>query len=275
MTFTPGHDLITSLERAGKRHIVEHRGRATVWREFGTGAPLVLLHGGHGSWMHWIRNIEALAASRRVLVPDLPGYGESDALPPDSGFNDLVDTVAAAIDTLLGAGTAFDLAGFSFGGVIAGRVALLRPAVRRLALLGAVGHGRRRRQGGAMLAWQGMGEGRMLAHLRHNLGVLMLHGAVDSLALEIHRYSCIHTRYQSKRTSLSPILSDTLQGLELPVLMLWGEHDPTGDPEEVGALWQGHRAERTYDILKGAGHWVQYEAALQVNARLLAWCSLR
>jgi pimeloyl-ACP methyl ester carboxylesterase len=144
--------------------------------------------------------------------------------------------------------------------------------VRRLALLGAVGHGTRRRQSGAMLAWRDAADGQaMLANLRHNLGVLMLHGPVDPLALEIHRHSCIHTRYHSKKTSLSPVLTHALEQLEMPVLMLWGEHDPTGDPGKVGPMWQGARAERAYELIPAAGHWVQYEAAGEVNRRLLGW----
>src|SRR5579872_798715 len=37
-----------------------------VWRCWGEGTPLVLLHGGYGSWTHWIRNIDGLAARHRV-----------------------------------------------------------------------------------------------------------------------------------------------------------------------------------------------------------------
>ncbi|WP_020656408.1 alpha/beta fold hydrolase [Massilia niastensis] len=274
MTSGREFDIIASLDRVAKRHLVEQEGRVMCWREFGAGAPLILVHGGHGSWMHWIRNIGALSATHRVLVPDLPGYGESDALPPGGGFDDLVDTVLRSIDRLLGADTGFDLAGFSFGGVIAGRVALQRPGVRRLALLGAVGHGKRRRQAAAMLAWRDAeDEQSMLANLRHNLNALMLHGPVDPLALDIHHYSCLRTRYQSKKTSLSPILTETLEQLDMPVLLLWGEHDPTGDPGEVGPLWQADRPERSHGIVRGSGHWVQYEAAGEVNARLLDWFS--
>jgi pimeloyl-ACP methyl ester carboxylesterase len=264
--------LIAHLERIAERRLVEHEGGTVCWRAFGAGAPLVLLHGGHGSWLHWARNIEALAATHRVLVPDMPGYGESDALPPGSGFDAIVDALAASLDRLFGAGTAFDLAGFSFGGVIAGCLAAQHPGVRRLALLGAVGHGLRRRQPGAMRVWQDAGdEATMLAHLRHNLGVLMLHGPIDDLALEIHRRSCIHTRFQSKKTSMSPALAGPLAGLEMPVLMVWGEHDPTGDPGEVGPLWQGGRSERAWHVIPDAGHWVQYEAADEVNHCLLQW----
>ena len=32
-----------------------------VWRVWGRGEPLVLFHGGSGSWTHWIRNIPELA----------------------------------------------------------------------------------------------------------------------------------------------------------------------------------------------------------------------
>jgi pimeloyl-ACP methyl ester carboxylesterase len=264
--------MIEHLNRIGTRHVVEHEGRRVCWREFGTGAPLVLLHGGHGSWLHWARNIEALCAGHRVLVPDMPGYGESDALPLDRGFAGLVDTLAGSIDQLLGADTAFDLAGFSFGGVVAGRVALQRKGVRKLALLGAVGHGRQRRQTAALLNWHDTGdENAMLATLQHNLGILMLHGPIDPLALEIHRHSCVHARFHSKRTSFSPILTETLGQLEMPILALWGEHDSTGDPAEVGPIWHGGRAERAHGIVRGSGHWVQYEAAGEVNRRLLDW----
>lgn len=264
--------LIEHLDRIAQRHLIEHEGRSICWREFGAGAPLVLLHGGHGSWLHWAKNIEALAASHRVLVPDLPGYGDSDSMDADRGFAGIVDTVAASVDQLLGAGTPFDLAGFSFGGVVAGCLALQRGQVRRLALLGAVGHGLRRRQAGAMLSWHEIEDEQIvLDHMRHNLGVLMLHGPVDTLALDIHYRSCVRTRFQSKKTSLGPTLTTALSELDMPVLMLWGEHDPTGDPHEVGPVWQAGHAERAYDVIPAAGHWVQYEAAQEVNRRLGDW----
>src|ERR1700757_1219101 len=53
-----------------------------VWRCWGSGKPLVLLHGGYGSWMHWIRNVLPLSRQFRVIAPDLPGLGES-ATPPE------------------------------------------------------------------------------------------------------------------------------------------------------------------------------------------------
>ena len=265
-------EIIPHLDRIAKRHLIEHEAGSMCWREFGAGAPLVLLHGGHGSWLHWIRNIEALSAFHRVLVPDLPGYGDSDALGADSGFAGLVDAVSASIGKLLGPDAAFDLAGFSFGAVVAGCVARQRTGVRKLALLGAVGHGRRRRPSGTLLGWQDAeDEQALLAKMRHNLGVLMLHGAIDPLALEVHYRSCLRTRFHSKKTSMSSALTEALTQLQMPIRMLWGEHDTTGYPAEVGPMWQGACANRDHGVIPAAGHWVQYEAADEVNRRLLDW----
>ena len=51
------------------------------YHEAGTGAPLVLLHGGGpgaSAWRNWKQNLPALAGHFRVLAVDQPGYGRSD-----------------------------------------------------------------------------------------------------------------------------------------------------------------------------------------------------
>ena len=74
---------------------------AMVWRAWGAGPPLVLLHGASGSWTHWIRNVLPLAERFRVLAPDMPGYGESDAPPEPHTADRLADLVTAGIDQIL------------------------------------------------------------------------------------------------------------------------------------------------------------------------------
>ena len=67
-----------------------------LWDQSGGTAPVVVLfHGGAGSWRHWIRTIPALVPTYRVLVPDLPGLGESD-FPPDG--DDAVAIAAIVAD---------------------------------------------------------------------------------------------------------------------------------------------------------------------------------
>ena len=78
-----------------------------VWHIWGSArpgvAPLVLLHGGSGSWTHWVRNIDTLvAAGRQVWIPDLPGFGAS-ALPVGGTDADaLVEPLSAGLQSLMG-----------------------------------------------------------------------------------------------------------------------------------------------------------------------------
>ncbi len=264
--------LSATLVTPGALHRLGGAGRVVSWRRYGAGEPLVLIHGGHGSWLHWVRNIERLAAAHEVWVPDMPGFGASNALPRETTFSELVDALAVSVDLAVGPGRVINLAGFSFGAVVAAHLALRRGSVRKLVLLGPTGHGGRRRESSPMVNWRrSTAAADMRADLQHNLAVLMLHGPVDPLALEIHRYSCVHTRYRSKQTSQSPVLPAVLAQLQLPMLMLWGEHDATGVPEEIGPLYQDGRAERRWASIPGAGHWVQYEAAEAVNDLLFDW----
>src|SRR5689334_21230321 len=61
---------------------VEVEGLATRFLEHGTGAPVVLLHGASlgSSSDVWSRNLDDFAArGLRVLAPDLPGFGRTNA----------------------------------------------------------------------------------------------------------------------------------------------------------------------------------------------------
>jgi len=51
-------------------------------REEGAGDPLVLVHGAGTSSAIWHRVMAHLASERRVVAPDLPGYGGSPAAGP-------------------------------------------------------------------------------------------------------------------------------------------------------------------------------------------------
>ena len=99
-------------------------------------AVVVLLHGGSGSWTHWLRNIDALAAAgHAVWVPDMPGFGAS-AVPPDGQDADVLPGwLELGLQQLIGA-RPVALVGFSFGALVAGLWAQARPArVARLVLV--------------------------------------------------------------------------------------------------------------------------------------------
>ena len=265
---------------SGKPHKPQHQGRQVCWREFASaesnGPPLVLLHGGHGNWQHWARNIEALATRFTVWVPDMPGYGDSDT-PPEPTMPSLVNLLHATLDQLLGAATPIRLAGFSFGGLVAATLAVQRPHIERLALLGPGGHGGPRRPAGELKSWRAAkesGDTEALAQvMRHNLGLHMLHApaSIDEEALRIHTAACLSTRFYSKAISHAGGLAAALTHYKGPLLLAWGEHDVTAVPEKAARTYSAGRVDCETHIVPGAGHWLQFEGAGVVNGLLLEW----
>src|SRR5215510_13000915 len=73
---------VEALNGAGRKHRTPCGDGTMVWRVWGAGEPLVLFHGGSGSWTHWIRNIPELSRHNELWVPDIPGLGDS-AMPPE------------------------------------------------------------------------------------------------------------------------------------------------------------------------------------------------
>jgi pimeloyl-ACP methyl ester carboxylesterase len=66
--------------------------------EAGSGPPLLLLHGWPQHWWCWRELIPRLAEGYRVLVPDLRGWGWSDAPPGDYAKTTFADDVLALLD---------------------------------------------------------------------------------------------------------------------------------------------------------------------------------
>ena len=266
---------IARLEQAARRHDVPVEGGAVAWRRFGKGPPLVLVHGGHGSWLHWARNVEALSNEFELFVPDLPGYGDS-AFPVESTLEALVASTRRSLDALISADTPIALAGFSFGGLVAAHLALQRGGVTRLALLGAAGHGGTRRPRGELRSWRNAHarQDRDALHevMRHNLLMHMLAGDdPDDLAVEIHTRSCLRARFHSKTISRSGGLLGCLQRCSRPLLLVWGEHDVTATPAELAPAIVAGCANASAEVIGGAGHWVQYQRAEYIDALLLGW----
>lgn len=108
-------------------------GRRLAWREAGSGPPLVLLHGWAMSSAVFAEVLPALAGRYRVLTPDLPGHGDSDA-GCDYRLEALATDLAgwlAALDL-----AQVDLLGWSLGGQVALELVLDYPRlVRRLILV--------------------------------------------------------------------------------------------------------------------------------------------
>jgi pimeloyl-ACP methyl ester carboxylesterase len=270
MTMSMSLDRLDRLSATARRSETPNGAGQLVWHEWGAGKPLVLLHGGAGSWRHWTRNIEPLSRNRRVLVPDLPGLGESDLPPPGTDLPDIAATVAAGIATRLG-GARYDLIGFSFGSVIAGHIAARHAAgLDSLTLLGAGALGLARRPVPLVSVRDRQGEDRIAAH-RENLARLMIAdpARIDDEALAIQAWNSDHARYRSRNVVNPHSLRDALEAVHLPLTVIYGEHDAIVIPHMADRI-AFFRARGTEPlVIPGAGHWVAFEAADAVNAALI------
>ena len=125
-------------------HAVTVGGRPIFVAEKGSGPAVVLLHGGGpgaSGVSNYGRNIDVLAQSHRVIVPDMPGYGRSHKFVDHSDpFGYLADTIRGLLDEL-GLQKAH-LVGNSYGGAAALRLALDTPhRADKLVLMGPGGIG--------------------------------------------------------------------------------------------------------------------------------------
>ena len=264
---------MAEYEQRAVRHTVTVGEQQVVWRQFGEGEPLVLIHGGHGSWMHWAANIEALSKHFSLWIPDLAGYGDSSD-PYFDDFSTMVDVTAECLTQLFGAQTPFNLAGFSFGGLVSANVAAKGLPVRRLALLGPGGHGGPRRERGTLINWKrAETEADFTEAMRFNLWAHMLYAdeKIDAFAMGIHTHSCINTRFRSRGISGRGLLGPALDAYAGETFLIWGEHDVTCTPEYLMTHMVSEHAQRHGVILPDVGHWVNYEAIEPVNALLTAW----
>ena len=244
-----------------------------VWLGWGSGPPLVLLHGGYGSWSHWIRNVLPLSRSFRVIAPDLPGLGES-AIPPEPWTAEgLAAIIVAGLDQIVPRGDELRLAGFSFGGVIGGSVAAqLGDRVRSFTVVGSNGLGLVRSPTPLRRVPPEADEAEEFATHRYNLNQLMIADPekIDELALYLQQTNHGRARMRSRRFSRSGALVEALPKVRARLDGIWGERDATAYPhlDERASILRGIQPAARFAVVPGAGHWVQYEAADRFNTLL-------
>jgi 2-hydroxy-6-oxonona-2,4-dienedioate hydrolase len=245
-----------------------------VWRVWGGGPPLVLLHGGYGSWSHWVRNVIPLSRRFTVIACDMPGLGES-ATPPEPWTADgLAAIVVAGLDIVLPKDVAPHMAGFSFGGVIGGVVAArLGDRLKAFTVVGSNGMGLERSPTPLERVKPDASEEEEFATHRYNLNQLMIHdpAKIDELALYLQQTNHARARMRSRRFSRSGALIEALPKIKGRLDGIWGERDATAYPhvEDRKRLLQGVQPGARFTIVPGAGHWVQFEAADAFN-RIIA-----
>jgi pimeloyl-ACP methyl ester carboxylesterase len=254
------------------------QGRLPIRRWSNEGAEkVVLLHGGSGSWLHWVKNLESLRRQFDVYAVDLPGLGDADMCTVESDADSAADETCAALQELIK--TRFHIVAFSWGCTItAMMMRALSDRLKSVMLTGpaAVGDLPRRQQMKPLIKRTSeMSRQQVLAAHEENLGRLMIHRpeCIDELAIMIQDVNTSKARFSSPQYARSKLLIDGVAGTETPLYVIYGDHDAPAFPElEARRLvFEAVRPDVQFELVEGAGHWLQYEQAGLFNERCSRW----
>jgi pimeloyl-ACP methyl ester carboxylesterase len=251
--------------------------------DVGQGPAVLLLHGFPDNGSVWRLQVGALAdAGYRVIVPDLRGYGRTDAPVDVSAYSiaHLRADVIALLD-LLGIDKAV-LVGHDWGAAVAWQVAIHAPErVERLVAL-SVGHPAAFHDAGwpqrlrslYMVLFQARGVAERL--LTFGDWFFMRQFTHDAVQIAGWRVDFADRRRVTAalnyyRANLKLATRRHWPKVAVPVLGVWSSLDPALTEAQMRGSANYVSAPFRYERIDGAGHWLQLEAPAQVNALLLGF----
>lgn len=222
-----------------RRH-VDLAGLSTPVLQGGSGPPLLLLHGLGGFKEEWACVVPELVQTNTVIVPDLPGAGESRVEPAWINAEAIVGWARDAIDELCDEAPV--VVGHSLGGSITARLAVAHPdRVDQVVLVDAASIGRPNRPSPAVfVALMRFGSRPTPKHHDGFMRRVMFDPrqaeaawgpdrwqAFEDYDIELARskqVGAVVTRLL-RRVALPRIPAERLAGIELPVSLIWGSDD--------------------------------------------------
>jgi abhydrolase domain-containing protein 6 len=239
--------------------------------------PLVLLHGIFAEKDHWVDFVRALPGRPAVVVPDLPGFGQSDRLETARyGYAEQVQRLAALLDAL-GIERAH-LAGSSMGGTLAALFALRHPQrVASLAFIGAP-HGLRSAVPSPADRLIDAGRSPLIAHDATEFDAMMQRlfkrrPWLPYPVLQAARRDALERASSNRRLWQEHVadryrLHDCVGELRAPVFALWGMHDRIFDVSGVEVL-RARLPGAEVQVMDDVGHLPLMESPAR-SARLYA-----
>ena len=266
-----GETAVARLDASADRRLTPCGDGDMVWRVWGDGPALVLLHGGHGSWTHWIRNIPELAKRYTLYVPDLPGYGESGTPVEPHTSERLGEIIAEGVNLVLPAETNCAMAGFSLGGIVGGSAAaLLGPRVHTFVVIGSSGLNLPRANIDGLQKWTADMPDAVLRDVhRHNLATIMVADPanIDPLALQLQMSNTLKARVKGSAIARSDALRRALPAIQARLVCISGAADVyvVDSVAERKSVFHAVQPETPFHFIDDAGHWVMYEQAETFN----------
>lgn len=241
-------------------------GAKIFWTAEGAGPPLLLSSASFSTHLHWSGQVAALARFARVVTWDYRGHGLSDA-PEEPGRYSLaqvVEDLRHVHDAAAGGEPAY-VAGLSVGGIVSLSYALAQHERVKALLLFNTGPGFKNPE--ALAQWQSMLE-RAAAKMGEVGLAKYLEGAraqAELLGLDPAGPQAAEARRGILRSGVAglqrfargvagpvPNLVDSLHEIDLPALVLVGEHDANFQRASHVMAAKLPRALRVE--LAGAGH---------------------
>ncbi len=276
-------DVATHAEQAcaGLRRR-ERRSGGLNWVYLDSGGdrtPLVLIHGFGGDKSNWTRMCRHLRGHFRIIVPDLPGFGESQA--PVTLRYRVQDHVERLRGFLADLGvTQPHLGGNSMGGYIAALYAATHTAeVSGLWLINSAGIFTAE-QSELQQTLDAGGHNPLLPQTAEQFGGVLRYAmsrpphipsfVLDAMARRALAMNALRQNQFADILEESPHLEDLLKGLPTPTHVLWGEEDRLIHVDCVRVLRE-LLPNSSATVLKGIGHIPMLEAPEQTALDYLAF----
>lgn len=233
-----------------------------AYDDVGNGLPVVFLHGFPLDRSMWVQQRVALAPRVRCIVPDLRGFGESEAAEPYS-MDQYADDVVALLDSLEVESAA--ICGLSMGGYIAFAIWRRHPTrVRGLVLCDTKAgadsaEARKARDEAIALATAGGAAALAEKQVTGLLGKatrVRQPALADDLRAMISRQSTAGVVGALGALRDRPDSRETLPTITVPTLVLVGEDDVLTPPSEARAIVESlpENASAQLEIIAEAGH---------------------
>jgi len=231
-----------------------------VYLEGGKGETIILLHGFGDQKDSWVKFARPLAQNYHVIIPDLPGFGDSSKILSQSyDMNTQLARIAAFLDKV-GAGK-YHVAGNSMGGLIAGLLAAQYPdRVLSLALLDSYGIGNREKS--ELVRGLEKGVNPLIVEKPEDYDSMLKFMFVKppSIPGPVKKYLAARSLASKEfnKKVFSEVKGDTLleekmAGIKARTLVIWGDTDRVFPVSSARVLEQGIAGSKVI-IMKDCGH---------------------
>jgi pimeloyl-ACP methyl ester carboxylesterase len=241
----------------------------------GSGPTLLLVHGFPLDHTMWQGQIDHFAATHRVIAPDLRGFGQSAVTDEPVTMAAYADDLAALLDAL-GISEPVCLCGLSMGGYIAW--AFVERHRERLGSLilcdtraAADSEAARKTREETALRVLAEGPTFIAEGMIEKLFAKATHTERPELITQtqevIRETSPIAIAAASRAMAVRPDVTSRLPAIDLPALLLVGEHDAISPPSEMRDI-AAALPHATFVEIAGAGHMAPLERPAPVNAAI-------